>query len=139
MFVDYLRKCGLHLSLIHCKICLLNNAMYMNLNGHTTQHLEIFINSESGTKCTLYELLCRNNQTFYGQRLMRQWITKPLFDIKQIHLRQNGVKYLKNLRDNECMIDNEWLLQLIRKLSVSKDLERRLRIIQCKKCPPKLF
>ena len=136
MLVHYLRKCGLHETLVHCRIEPLGNKMYMTLSGITTSHLEIFINNEGQKRYTLFELLSRNNKTAFGKRLMHQWVSAPLCCIKQIKLRQNAVKKLMEMIDDDGAI---WLMQLVNKLCAVSDLERRLRIIQCKRCPPKLF
>eukprot|EP01083_Nonionella_stella_P105086 302082_1 len=131
MLVFYLQKFDLADTLVHCRIQTLNDTLYMKLNGITTQHLEIFCNTNGGTTCTLFEWMSRNNQTAYGKRLMHEWVSRPLMNTKQIEERQDAVRRVMELK--------ETLSPLVQQLSRSGDLERRLRIIQCNKCPPKLF
>jgi DNA mismatch repair protein MutS len=67
---------------------------FMVLDAATRRNLELTETiRQSGTEGSLLSVLDYTVSPM-GKRLMRQWVSKPLLNIKQIHQRQNAVQYL---------------------------------------------
>ena len=69
---------------------------FMNLDASTRRNLELVETIRNGNvQGSLLGELDRGI-TPMGKRLIRQWVSKPLLDVTQIHVRQRGVQYLFN-------------------------------------------
>ncbi|HEX9090436.1 MAG TPA: DNA mismatch repair protein MutS, partial [Anaerolineales bacterium] len=69
---------------------------FMNLDASTRRNLELVETIRDGNvQGSLLGELDRGI-TPMGKRLIRQWVSKPLLDVDQIHVRQRGVQYLFN-------------------------------------------
>jgi DNA mismatch repair protein MutS len=67
---------------------------FMNLDASTRRNLELVETIRDGNvQGSLLGELDRGI-TPMGKRLIRQWVSKPLLDVAQIHVRQRGVQYL---------------------------------------------
>lgn len=67
---------------------------FMNLDASTRRNLELIETIREGNiQGSLLGELDRAI-TPMGKRLIRQWVSKPLLDVEQIHERQRGVSYL---------------------------------------------
>ncbi len=69
---------------------------FMNLDASTRRNLELIETIRDGNVrgSLLGELDLAI--TPMGKRLIRQWVSKPLLDVEEIHRRQHGVSYLFN-------------------------------------------
>lgn len=67
------------------------------LDASTIKHLALTHNSEGGRDYTLYETL-NACQTPMGQRLLEQWILRPLRDFDQIQIRYQAVSHFKHMQ-----------------------------------------
>ncbi|KAE9418683.1 hypothetical protein Angca_003190 [Angiostrongylus cantonensis] len=102
---------------------------YMHVDSGVVRSLELFAlnyhNDGKRTTGTLYGLLnkCR---TAPGQRLLREWLARPLCDLRQITERQNVVEALVNNSEARRALSDTLLPkvpdsnQLARKLVLSK-------------------
>ena len=80
------------------KISLRENNDYMVLDSVALRNLEIFENLRDGSLRGSLLSVMDKTQTAMGSRLLRRWLSEPLFDINTIKDRQNKVEYLaKNL------------------------------------------
>ena len=69
---------------------------YVSIDATTLRNLEITQNLNDGTsKNTLLSVLDKT-RTNMGSRLLKQWIKRPLLDIKRINERLDSVEILKN-------------------------------------------
>jgi DNA mismatch repair protein MSH3 len=69
---------------------------HMLLNGNTLVSLEIYQNqNDHSAKGSLFWTLDRT-QTRFGQRLLRNWVGRPLLDRTRLEERTNGVQELVN-------------------------------------------
>lgn len=67
---------------------------HMLLNGNTLVSLEIYQNqTDHSTKGSLFWTLDRT-QTRFGQRMLRQWVGRPLLDKARLEERTNAVEEL---------------------------------------------
>lgn len=69
---------------------------FMTLDAATRRNLELTESLRSNT--TKGSLLGELDRTVtpMGKRLLRQWVNKPLLDLRQIHQRQSGVAFFVN-------------------------------------------
>ena len=127
-------------------------------------NLKFDYRSDFDTDLTLFEFITRYNHTPFGKRLLHFWLSHPLCDLNKIKQRQKSVRLLKNIviecdridaegsvgisleniENNEEMEDIGadsclWMIKFRQALSNCCDLERYLRTINLKKCPPKSF
>jgi DNA mismatch repair protein MutS len=66
---------------------------FMNLDTSTRRNLELSQTMRDGAvEGSLLDVL-DSTVTAMGKRLLRQWVNKPLLDIKKIHLRQEAVTF----------------------------------------------
>ncbi|KAL7586811.1 hypothetical protein Lser_V15G41433 [Lactuca serriola] len=98
---------------------------YMVLDAAALENLEVFENSVNGdSKGTLYEQLNRC-VTAFGKRLLKTWLSRPLYHIDSIRERQNAVAGVKG-------VSLPYALEFRKELSKLPDMERLLaRIFSC--------
>lgn len=98
---------------------------YMILDAAALENLEVFENSVNGdSKGTLYEQLNRC-VTAFGKRLLKSWLSRPLYHIDSIRERQNAVAGVKGVSQPHA-------LEFRKELSMLPDMERLLaRIFSC--------
>ena len=97
-------------------ISLYKESEYLNLDESSRKNLELTVNLRDGSsRFTLFEVI-NHTCTPMGSRLLRQRISSPLTDVKQIKHRQNEVQILA---DNATCADN-----LRRILQETSDVER---------------
>jgi DNA mismatch repair protein MutS len=70
-----------------------NLAEFMTLDGEARRNLELTEALRGGPRGSLLDVLDRCI-TPMGRRLLRQWVSKPLLDLKEIGARQEGVSNL---------------------------------------------
>jgi len=68
------------------------------LDGQTLSNLEILKNQDGTTKGTLLEFVDRTSTPF-GKRLLREWLTAPLYHIRDIVSRQDAVQFFMTHAD----------------------------------------
>lgn len=96
---------------------------HMLLNGNTLTSLEIYKNQTDHTaKGSLFWCLDRT-RTRFGQRLLRQWVGRPLLDTRQLEERMTAVDELKNGEGNVVVDKLKGLLPRV-KMDLSKSLIR---------------
>ena len=94
---------------------------HMLLNGTTLSSLEIYQNqTDHSEKGSLFWSLDRT-KTRFGQRLLREWVGRPLLDSRKLEERISAVE---ELRDGESTIPVDKIKLLISKVKV--DLEKSL-------------
>ena len=97
-------------------ISLYRESEYLNLDESSRKNLELTVNLRDGSsRFTLFEVI-NHTCTPMGSRLLRQRISSPLTDVKQIKHRQNEVQILA---DNSTCADN-----LRKILQETSDVER---------------
>ncbi|KAJ6071479.1 hypothetical protein N7499_009493 [Penicillium canescens] len=102
---------------------------HMLLNGNTLVSLEIYQNqTDHSAKGSLFWTLDRT-QTRFGQRMLRQWVGRPLLDKIRLEERTNAVA---ELTDPARMVFVERVRGLLGK--VKSDLEKSLIRIYYGKC-----
>ncbi|KAJ5558303.1 hypothetical protein N7535_008516 [Penicillium sp. DV-2018c] len=102
---------------------------HMLLNGNTLVSLEIYQNqTDHSTKGSLFWTMDRT-QTRFGQRMLRQWVGRPLLDKVRLEERTNAVE---ELIDPARAVQTERVRGLLGK--VKSDLERSLIRIYYGKC-----
>jgi DNA mismatch repair protein MutS len=74
------------------KLQLNEAASHLIIDASTIKHLALTHNNEGGRSHTLYETL-NQCQTPMGQRLLEQWILRPLRDFDQIQTRYQAISY----------------------------------------------
>ncbi len=97
-------------------ITLYKESKYLNLDDSSRKNLELTVNLRDGSsRFTLFEVI-NHTCTPMGSRLLRQRISSPLTDVKQIKHRQNEVQIL---------VDNTDCAENLRKiLQETSDVER---------------
>ncbi|KAF4765676.1 hypothetical protein N7455_004560 [Penicillium solitum] len=102
---------------------------HMLLNGNTLVSLEIYQNqTDHSTKGSLFWTLDRTH-TRFGQRMLRQWVGRPLLDKVRLEERTNAVE---ELIDPARAVPVERVRGLLHK--VKSDLEKSLIRIYYGKC-----
>ena len=97
-------------------ISLYKETEYLNLDESSRKNLELTVNLRDGSsRFTLFEVI-NHTCTPMGSRLLRQRISSPLTDVKQIKHRQNEVQILA---ENSTCADN-----LRKILQETSDVER---------------
>ncbi|KAL4572174.1 hypothetical protein LXL04_018943 [Taraxacum kok-saghyz] len=92
---------------------------YMILDAAALENLEVFENNVNGSsKGTLYEQLNRC-VTASGKRLLKTWLSRPLYHIDLIRERQNAVAAVKG-------VNLPYALDFRKELSMLPDMERLL-------------
>ncbi|KAF5838281.1 muts domain V-domain-containing protein [Dunaliella salina] len=66
---------------------------HMLLNGAALENLEVLENAEGGVGGTLLSVL-DHCSTPFGRRRLRQWLCRPLYQVRDIELRQDAVSDL---------------------------------------------
>jgi len=80
------------------KISLRENHEYMVLDSVSLRNLEIFENLRDGSLRGSLVSVLDKTQTAMGTRLLRRWLSEPLYNIEEINYRLSKVEYLtKNL------------------------------------------
>ena len=102
---------------------------YMGFDGFTMRNLEVFKSlATQGTHGTLIEILDKT-VTAGGGRLLRQWLNRPLTELKEI---------TKRLKCVTGFVDNKQdLKKIIQDLDSTADIERILGKINRAKATPK--
>ncbi|XP_057966669.1 DNA mismatch repair protein MSH6 isoform X2 [Malania oleifera] len=92
---------------------------YMVLDAAALENLEIFENSRNGDSSgTLYAQL-NHCVTAFGKRLLKTWLARPLFNLRSIRERQDGVAGLRG-------VNLPFALEFRKELSRLPDMERLL-------------
>ncbi|MBL3285187.1 DNA mismatch repair protein MutS [Rickettsiales endosymbiont of Paramecium tredecaurelia] len=91
---------------------------FVKLNSSTISHLELFKNSKGSRTGTLFHFL-NNTRTKGGSRLLKEWLMRPLNNIKLIERRQEGVWF--------CYVHHKYLQQMQDVLSGVGDVMRILQ------------
>ena len=80
------------------KISLRENHEYMVLDSVSLRNLEIFENLRDGSLRGSLVSVLDKTQTAMGSRLLRRWLSEPLYNVEEINYRLSKVEYLtKNL------------------------------------------
>lgn len=102
---------------------------HMLLNGNTLVSLEIYQNqNDHSSRGSLFWTLDRT-QTRFGQRLLRNWVGRPLLDKSRLEERTNAVQ---ELTDSARAASVERIRRLLSK--IKSDLEKSLIRIYYGKC-----
>ncbi|KAG8456428.1 hypothetical protein GDO86_002273 [Hymenochirus boettgeri] len=105
---------------------------FVQMNGTTLKNLEILQNqTDQKTKGSLLWAV-DHTKTCFGRRLLRQWVTQPLINSRDITARLDAVSEV--LLSESCIFN-----QIHTYLSKLPDLERGICSIYHKKCSPQEF
>lgn len=77
---------------------------HMKLESDTLRNLELLKSSiQTKTKgATLFSLI-NYTQTGMGERLLKKWLLKPLYQPKDIKMRQDSIEFLLDESSNDCL------------------------------------
>ncbi|KAI8983976.1 muts domain V-domain-containing protein [Mycotypha africana] len=104
---------------------------HMLLNGNTLTHLEIYRNStDFSEKGSLFSIL-NHTKTKFGQRLLRNWIGRPLVDVQKLNERTEAIEELMTTENPKRNL----ILSLLSKRQLP-DVEKGLCRIQYGKATP---
>jgi len=107
---------------------LVNDKKYLQIDESSRKNLELFTNNfDSTKKYSLFETIDKTT-TSAGQRMLKQWLSFPLYNIEEIIFRQDWVKFF---------IKNDVLRKSIQEfLNNSMDIKRLTNRIVLKRAKP---
>ncbi|MDQ6969348.1 MAG: DNA mismatch repair protein MutS, partial [Mariprofundus sp.] len=125
VYLGQTQKCALqHLALP----VFIEQAEGMRIDMRSRRNLELYSSLNGDTKTSMIAALDETN-TAMGARLLRDWIDRPLTDLKALHERQSAVKSL---------IDDHQTLDALRQhLDGVRDMERMLTRIVLNRALPR--
>lgn len=95
---------------------------FMKLSASTIKHLELFVDSNGDKLKSLFHNI-NKCQSAAGARLLKSWLSFPLFDLAEIKKRQQSIVYWQSRYHNANGMDLRSLRKLLAELG---DVERRL-------------
>ncbi|XP_063237224.1 DNA mismatch repair protein Msh3-like isoform X2 [Bacillus rossius redtenbacheri] len=129
VLLQYLKKFGLNAAFkLSSFRKFTDQDKYLQMDGSTLRNLEIFSsksNTHKGSLCWVLD----QTVTKFGSRLLREWISRPLRELRKIQERQEAVQEIMESK-------SDFVGQLKQALIDLPDIERGLSAILNFKCSP---
>ena len=127
VYLDQTQRCALeHLELPVFQ----EQSEGMRIDGRSRRNLELYCSLSGDPKGGMIAVL-DETATAMGARMLREWIDRPLTDLKRLNARQDAVQSLID--------DDDTLEELYRKLCGIHDMERMLTRIVLDRASPRDF
>lgn len=141
--VQYLKQFNLELSITNAvEYKEFQTSRQMKIGADVLRNFEVFGNSNNGSIGGSLVGLVNRTKTAFGSRQMRQWISHPLANGKEIVDRLESVNYLRSIVDDhiestDAPIPVDVAMNtLLKTLPKLPDLDQGLTRIACHKCTP---
>ncbi|KAI0564619.1 DNA mismatch repair protein MutS [Gracilaria domingensis] len=141
--IEYLKQFKLELSVTTAlQYKEFQTTRQMSIGGDVLKNFEVFGNSNNGSVHGSLMGLVNQTRTAFGSRQMRQWISHPLVNGRDIVSRLDAVEYISGLINGNVDVESESdtfgsvLSSVIRNLHKLPDLDQGLTRIACHKSTP---